>query len=83
LLGKAAEVVDKGIATGATRAAGVATRWGWKKFAAFCLKVASASALIAKIAVGVAVVAVAVCIFQVVRAVERLVAERFLISSQT
>jgi predicted phosphoribosyltransferase len=67
-VGKAVSVVEKGIATGATKVAGVAAKWGWKRFAAFCLKVAAASPLIAKIAVGVAVVAVAVCIFQVVRA---------------
>ena len=66
-VGKVVGVVEKGIATGATKAAGVAAKWGWKKLAAFCLKVAAASPLIAKIAVGVAVVAVAVCIFQVVR----------------
>jgi hypothetical protein len=64
---KSVGIVEKGIATGATKGAGVAAKWGWGKLAAFCLKVAAASPLIAKIAVGVAVVAVAVCIFQVVR----------------
>jgi hypothetical protein len=67
-VGKVVGVVEKGIATGAAKAAGVAAKWGYKKLAAFCLKVAAASPLLAKVAVGVAVVAVAVCIFQVVRA---------------
>jgi hypothetical protein len=65
--GETVGVVGKGIASGATKAAGVAMKWGWKKLAAFCLKVAAASPLIAKIAVGAAVAAVAICIFQVVR----------------
>lgn len=66
-LGKVVDVVDKAISTGGRKAAGVATKFGWKKLAAFCLKLAAASPLVAKIIVGVAVVAVAVCIFQVVR----------------
>ena len=65
-VGKTVGAVETGVTTVATKAAGVAAGWGWKGFAAFFLKVAVA-ALIAKIVVTVGVIAVAVCIFQVVR----------------
>lgn len=67
-LGKVATVVEKGITKGATKAATVATKWGWYKLAGLFLKIAAAAPLAAKILVGVAVVAVAVTIYHVVRA---------------
>jgi hypothetical protein len=65
-LGKLGTQSKKGSATGARRLlvqqrSGVGTNWR------LFLTGAAASPLIAKIAVGAAVVAVAVCIFQVVR----------------
>ena len=67
-LGKVATVVEKGITKGATKAATVASKWGWHKLAGLFLKIAAAAPLAAKILVGVAVVAVAVTIYYVVRA---------------
>ena len=64
---KAAAVVDKGIASGATKASGFFAKLGWKKLGAFCLKIAAASPLAAKIVVSIAIVTVAACIFRVVR----------------
>lgn len=66
-LGKVATIVEKSINTGATKAAAVATKWGWHKLAGFFLKIAATAPLAAKILVGVAVVAVAVTIYHVVR----------------
>jgi len=66
-LGKMVTVVEAGINKGATKAATVATKWGWHKLAGLLLKVAAAAPLAAKILVGVAVVAVAVTIYHVVR----------------
>ena len=66
-LGKVATVVEKGINKGATKAATVATKWGWHKLAGLFLKVAAAAPLAAKILVGVALVAVAVTIYYVIR----------------
>jgi NADH:ubiquinone oxidoreductase subunit K len=67
-LGKVATVVEKGINTGATNLARVAAKRGWYKLAGWFLKIAAAAPLAAKIAVGIAVVAVAVTIYYVVRA---------------
>ena len=63
----AKQVVDKGIASGATKASGFFAKLGWKKLGAFCLKIAAASPLAAKIVVSIAIVTVAACIFRVVR----------------
>ena len=67
-LGKVATVCEKGINTGATKAAAAATKWGWHKLAGLFLKIAAAAPLAAKLLVGVAVVVVAVTIYCVVRA---------------
>jgi hypothetical protein len=67
-LGKVANVVEKGINKGATKAATVSTKWGWHKLAGLFLKVAAAAPLAAKILVGIAVVAVAVTIYYLIRA---------------
>jgi hypothetical protein len=64
---KAVAVIDKGIASGATKASGFFAKLGWKKLAASCLKIAAASPLAAKIVVTAAIVAVAICIFRVVQ----------------
>jgi hypothetical protein len=66
-LGKVATVIEKGISKGATKAATAANKWGWHKLAGLFLKVAAAAPLAAKILVGVAVVAVAVTIYYVIR----------------
>jgi hypothetical protein len=66
--GRTPTVVEKGITKGATKAATLATKGGWYKLAGLFLKVAAAAPLAAKILVGVAVVAVAVTIYHVVRA---------------
>jgi hypothetical protein len=66
-LGKVATVIEKGITKGATRAATVASKWGWRKLAGLFLKIAAAAPLAAKSLVGVAVVAVAVTIYYIVR----------------
>lgn len=68
-LGKVATVIEKTINTGATKAAAVATKWGWHKLAGLFLKIAATAPLAAKILVGVAVVAVAVAIYHVLRTV--------------
>ena len=67
-MGKVANVVEKGINKGATKAASVATKWGWHKLAGLFLKVAAAAPLAAKVLVGIAVVAVAVTIYYLIRA---------------
>jgi ectoine hydroxylase-related dioxygenase (phytanoyl-CoA dioxygenase family) len=67
-LGKMTTAVERGINTGATKLAGVAAKRGWYKLAGWFLKIAAAAPLAAKIVVGIAVVAVAAIIYQVVRA---------------
>jgi len=67
-LGKVATVLERCINEGATKAATVATKWGWHQLAGLFLKVAAAAPLAAKILVGIAVVALAVTIYYVIRA---------------
>ena len=66
-VGKIVGTVDKSLTAAATKSSGFLTKLGFRKLAAFCLKVAAASPVLAKVIVGVAIVAVAVTVFNVVR----------------